>query len=80
MLALLDKEIRPDAVFAVSDTLAAGALKAIEDEGLQVAKDIAVIGFDGTELSYITSPQLSTVQQPSREIGQQAVKLLLQNQ
>ncbi|MEI7253389.1 LacI family DNA-binding transcriptional regulator [Dickeya dadantii] len=78
MLSLLNEEIRPDAVFAVSDTLAAGALKAIEDAGLQVAKDIAVIGFDGTELSYITSPQLSTVQQPSQEIGRQAVKLLLQ--
>ncbi|WP_409306278.1 LacI family DNA-binding transcriptional regulator [Pectobacterium sp. B1J-3] len=77
MSALLNTEKRPDAVFAVSDTLAAGALSAISDAGLRVPDDIAVIGFDGVELGYITSPQLSTIQQPSADIGRQAVKLLL---
>ncbi|MCV9877988.1 LacI family DNA-binding transcriptional regulator [Brenneria izbisi] len=77
MSALLNQEAQPDAIFAVSDTLAAGALSAINDAGLRVPEDIAVIGFDGTELGYITSPQLSTVQQPSANIGRQAVKLLL---
>jgi DNA-binding LacI/PurR family transcriptional regulator len=42
---------RPDAVFAVSDSLAAGALRAIAQAGLRVPEDIAVIGFDGTELA-----------------------------
>ena len=41
----------PDAVFAVSDTLAAGAMRAIEQAGLRVPQDIAVVGFDGTELA-----------------------------
>ncbi|MCD8665761.1 substrate-binding domain-containing protein, partial [Klebsiella pneumoniae] len=41
----------PDAVFAVSDSLAAGALRAIAQAGLRVPGDIAVIGFDGTELA-----------------------------
>jgi LacI family repressor for deo operon, udp, cdd, tsx, nupC, and nupG len=74
---LLRSDVKPDAVFAVSDTLAAGALRAIEEAGLQVPGDIAVIGFDGTELSEMVSPQLTTIEQPSRDIGRQAVTLLL---
>ena len=68
----------PDAVFAVSDTLAAGAMRAIEQAGLCVPQDIAVVGFDGTELAEVVSPQLTTVEQPSRDIGRTAVTLLLQ--
>ena len=77
MQNLLAMNPRPDAVFAVSDTLAAGAMRAIEQAGLQVPEDIAVIGFDGTELAEMVSPQLTTVEQPSREIGAKAVELLL---
>jgi DNA-binding LacI/PurR family transcriptional regulator len=65
----------PDAVFAVSDTLAAGALRAIEQAGLRVPEDIAVVGFDGTELADMIS--LTTIEQPSRDIGRKAVDLLL---
>jgi DNA-binding LacI/PurR family transcriptional regulator len=48
-------------------------MRAIEQAGLQVPQDIAVIGFDGTELAEMVSPQLTTVEQPSREIGAKAV-------
>ena len=65
----------PDAVFAVSDTLAAGALRAIQQAGLRVPEDIAVVGFDGTELAEMIS--LTTIEQPSRDIGRKAVNLLL---
>lgn len=75
--ALLASAERPDAIFAVSDTLAAGALSAIADAGLRVPEDIAVTGFDGTALGLMTTPQLTTIEQPSAEIGQQAVTLLL---
>ncbi len=77
MTRLLVAEPRPDAVFAVSDTLAAGALRAIEKAGLRIPQDIAVVGFDGTELSEMVSPPLSTIKQPSRDIGRKAVDLLL---
>ncbi|WP_439838936.1 LacI family DNA-binding transcriptional regulator [Aeromonas caviae] len=77
MSALLLNAEKPDAVFAVSDTLAVGALKAIEDAGLKVPDDIAVIGFDGTELGTMINPKLSTIQQPSENIGREAVRLLL---
>ncbi|QGN37078.1 LacI family DNA-binding transcriptional regulator [Klebsiella oxytoca] len=77
MEELLAQEERPDAVFAVSDSLAAGALRAIARAGLRVPEDIAVIGFDGTELAEVVSPQLTTVEQPSRAIGRTAVTLLM---
>ena len=77
MQTLLAMNPRPDAVFAVSDSLAAGAIRAIEQAGLNVPEEIAVVGFDGTELAEMVSPQLTTVQQPSREIGARAVELLL---
>ena len=77
MEQLLSQDEKPDAVFAVSDSLAAGALRAIALAGLRVPEDIAVIGFDGTELAEVVSPQLTTVEQPSRAIGRTAVSLLM---
>ncbi|MGE5989096.1 LacI family DNA-binding transcriptional regulator [Klebsiella michiganensis] len=77
MEVLLAQEEQPDAVFAVSDSLAAGALRAIAQAGMRVPEDIAVVGFDGTELAEVVSPQLTTVEQPSREIGRTAVTLLM---
>lgn len=77
MEQLLSRDEKPDAVFAVSDSLAAGALRAIAQAGLRVPEDIAVIGFDGTELAEVVSPQLTTVEQPSRAIGRTAVSLLM---
>ncbi|MEG3111752.1 MULTISPECIES: LacI family DNA-binding transcriptional regulator [Pantoea] len=78
METLLAAEKRPDAVFAVSDTLAAGAISAIQQAGLRVPQDIAVAGFDGTELAEMVSPPLTTIAQPSRDIGRKAFSLLLQ--
>ena len=49
----------------------------ISPEELRVPEDIAVIGFDGTELAEVVSPQLTTVEQPSRAIGRTAVSLLM---
>lgn len=77
MEKLLQAEVRPDAVFAVSDTLAAGAMLAIASAGLKTPEDIAVVGFDGTALAEMVSPPLSTIEQPSQDIGRTAVGLLL---
>ncbi|WP_312112369.1 LacI family DNA-binding transcriptional regulator, partial [Pantoea septica] len=77
MQALLRRDTRPDAVFAVSDTLAAGAMSAIESAGLRIPQDIAVAGFDGSELAEIVTPALTTVAQPAHEIGRTAFDLLL---
>ena len=68
---------RPDAVFCGSDTMAAGALRAIADLGLSAPRDIAVMGFDGLEQHAVSFPHLSTVVQPIPELGRSAVGALL---
>lgn len=67
----------PTAVFAVSDTLAIGALKEINNKQLKVPEDIAVIGFDNISFSNMTNPTLSTVAQPMYEMGKKAASMLI---
>ena len=74
---LLALEQAPTAVFAVSDTLAIGAIKATLAAGLRVPDDFAVIGFDDVPLASIFEPSLTTIAQPRRELGEQAMRLLL---
>jgi len=67
----------PDAVFAASDALAFGAMAAIQEAGLHIPHDIAVMGFDGLDEGAHTRPPLSTVTQPVAGLGREAVRMLL---
>ena len=67
----------PEAVFAASDALAFGAMTAIQEAGLRVPEDIAVMGFDGLAEGIDSQPPLSTVTQPVAELGREAVRMLL---
>lgn len=67
---------RPDAVFAASDTMALGALRAIRDAGLRVPDDIALVGFDGSAAAETTNPPLTTALQDVHESGRRAVAAL----
>lgn len=77
MRMLLHLEERPTAVFAVSDTLAIGALKEINGSGLKVPEDIAVVGFDKISFSNMTNPTLTTVAQPMYKMGCTAANMLI---
>lgn len=77
MRMLLQLNERPTAVFAVSDTLAIGALKEINNSGLRVPDDIAVVGFDKISFSNMTNPTLTTVAQPMYKMGYTAAKMLI---
>lgn len=74
---LLKGSRKPDAIFAVSDTLAIGAIRAVRDAGLSVPQDVRVMGFDNIPIATIMDPQLSTVAQPMRELGETAARLLI---
>ncbi|MFN3372336.1 MAG: LacI family DNA-binding transcriptional regulator [Chloroflexus sp.] len=67
----------PDAVFAASDMMALGALKALRAAGLSVPGDIGLAGFDDIPLAAAMTPALTTVRQPIGELGQIAARLLL---
>ena len=70
---------RPDAtaLFAMSDTVAVGAIRALKDLGRSVPEDVSVIGFDGVDIGRFTLPRLTTVEQPVEEIARRSVNLLL---
>jgi DNA-binding LacI/PurR family transcriptional regulator len=77
MRRLLDEHPDVDAVFAASDTMAAGAMRVIKETGRRVPDDVAVIGFDDSFVARHTAPQLTTVHQPVEAMGHEMVRLLL---
>lgn len=66
-----------DAVFVASDLMAAGALRALREQGKRVPEDIAVVGFEDSPIAAQTDPPLTTVWQPVEEMGREMVRLLL---
>lgn len=69
---------RPSALFCSNDLLAIRSLRAAARAGLQVPRDLAVVGFDGIALGEDLTPMLSTVAQPNSQIGARSVELLVQ--
>lgn len=65
-------------VIAGNDLVAIGVIMYLRSQGISVPEDVSVIGFDGTRLSDIVSPKLTTVKQPLVSLGQEAVNTLLQ--
>ncbi|WP_312880605.1 LacI family DNA-binding transcriptional regulator [Paenibacillus phytorum] len=67
----------PTAIFAVSDDMAVGAMNCIHDHQLKVPEDISIIGFDGSQLTELVRPQLSSMEQPIQDMGKVTVETLL---
>lgn len=67
----------PDAVFAASDMMAIGAMKAIKEAGQAIPDDVAVAGFDDLAVASIVEPALTTVRQPIDRLGSLAAEVLL---
>jgi LacI family transcriptional regulator len=67
----------PSAIFAASDTMAIGALKALRQAGLRVPADMALVGFDDVPIASAVEPALTTVRQPIERLGSMAADLLL---
>ncbi|MCX7976957.1 MAG: LacI family transcriptional regulator [Bellilinea sp.] len=68
---------RPDAVFAASDAMALGGMRAIRDAGLRIPEDVAMVGFDDLPMAASAMPPLTTVRQPIAPLGFKAVEVLL---
>ncbi|MFF2481324.1 LacI family DNA-binding transcriptional regulator [Paenibacillus sp. NPDC058071] len=77
MKQLLACAERPTAVFAVSDDMAVGAMNCIHDHGLSVPDDLSVMGFDGSQLTELVRPRLTSMEQPIQEMGKETVNVLL---
>jgi len=79
MEELLSRRPDIDGVFAASDLMAMGAMRALRAQGRSVPHDVGVIGFDGTKASETTEPPLSTVRQPLVELGRGMAEMLLRH-
>ena len=78
MLNLLKQNPIPEAVFATSDPKAFGAIKAIHESGLQIPKDVSVVGYDNLEFSQLMNPSLTTIAQPFYDMGRMAARKILE--
>jgi LacI family transcriptional regulator len=67
----------PTAIFAASDVMAVGALKALREAYLRVPDDVALVGFDDVPIAAAVEPALTTVRQPIERLGSMAADLLL---
>jgi len=74
---LLKADPRPTAVLCVTDLMSLGAINAAKSAGLNVPRDLSIVGFDDIPLAIHIDPPLTTVRQPSRQLGETAANLLL---
>lgn len=73
---ILKNRDKIDGVFAFTDLLATGALVRLKEEGVKIPDDISIMGFSNWFLTKVTSPSLSTVDQPGYIMGREAFRLL----
>ncbi|WP_291858227.1 LacI family DNA-binding transcriptional regulator [Marinilabilia sp.] len=68
----------PDALLCINDTVAFGAMRAIRNAGLSIPHDIALSGFTNEMHATVVEPPLTSVAQPTEEMGQEAAKMLIE--
>jgi LacI family transcriptional regulator len=76
-LQVLELPEPPDAIFCASDEMAIGAMTAIEEAGLRIPEDVAIVGFDDTDYASIAVPSLTSVRQNIVGLGTAAVEAIL---
>jgi len=75
---LLAYEHRPTAIIASNDLMALGAMRELNRAGLQIPKDISIVGCDDIWITRLTDPELTTIAIPRSKIGQEAIRAVLQ--
>lgn len=78
MEKLINENNLPDAIFAVNDPTAIGAMKMLKKHGFKIPGDVALVGFTESKLAELIDPPLTSVAQPTKEIGRTAAQLLLE--
>lgn len=76
---LLNNSVFFDAIFSANDVAAIGAIKYLNENGVNIPEDVAIVGFSNEPISTIINPALTTINQPGFEMGKMATALLLKN-
>ena len=77
-MKIMEMDELPDGVFAVNDFVAIGAMKTLKKKGIKIPEDMAIVGFSESKMAMIIEPNLTSVEQPTFEIGKAAAELLLE--
>lgn len=75
---LLNMKRRPDAIFAISDKKAMGAMLAIKEKKLNMPNDIGLVGFNNDPATALVTPSISTIEMPAFELGKMAAKIFIE--
>lgn len=75
---ILEMESMPDAIFAINDPVAIGAMKTLQKNGVKIPDDIGVVGFSESKMALVVEPNLTSVEQPTFEMGKIAAELLIE--
>lgn len=78
METLIQKNTIPEAIFATNDPTALGAMKVLKKHGYKIPDDIGIVGFSNSKMAEVVEPALTSVAQPTFEMGQTAARLLLE--
>ncbi|MEQ9287983.1 MAG: LacI family DNA-binding transcriptional regulator [Cyclobacteriaceae bacterium] len=76
---LMDWPVLPDGIFSANDTAAIGAVKRFRELGVEIPKDVAIVGFSNEPVSSVLEPPLTTIDQPGFEMGKMASNMLLED-
>lgn len=76
-MKILEQNKYPDGIFAVNDPVAIGAMKTLQKGGIKIPDDIAIMGFTESKMAMIVEPNLTSIEQPTYEMGKAAAELLL---
>jgi DNA-binding LacI/PurR family transcriptional regulator len=74
---LLKEKMLPDAIFAINDPVAIGAYQRIKEAKMKIPDEIAIMGFSNNKITSLVDPQLTTVDQPSFEMGEKSAQMLI---
>lgn len=75
---ILEMENKPDAIFAINDPVAIGAMKTLQKNGIRVPEELGVVGFSDSKMAVIVEPNLTSVEQPTYDMGKVAAELLIE--
>ncbi len=76
MNSLLERPSHPTAVFCASDPLAIGAMRALKEKNIKVPEEMSIIGFDDIEDAFYSTPPLTTLHAPAKEMGYLGAKMI----
>ena len=77
-LKLLEEHDDVDAIFTITDVVAAGLIKCLIERGIKIPENISVFGFSDWFMSSVITPTLSTIEQPGFEMGRKATEILIE--